>query len=147
MAVNDYIDINLDDLPVQFDYTIDENDFSFYLYYNETNDSYYIDILDENGIEIVTGEKLVYGYPLFGSINDPRLPMINIVPFDEDDKQKEVSKLNFTTSVKLYIKDTDEDYSENNIIDFSNEDDDDEVKDNTTNADINDYGTDKTVGD
>ena len=53
MAVNDYIDINLDDVPVQFDYTIDGIDFTFYLYYNEVNDSYYIDLFDENGVQIV----------------------------------------------------------------------------------------------
>lgn len=147
MAVNDYIDINLDDIPVQFDYTIDGIDFTFYLYYNEVNDSYYIDLFDENGVQIVNGEKLIYGYPLFGSINDPRLPLINIVPMDEQGNETEVSKLNFTNTVQLFIKDTDDDDIDANTGNSSDEGDDDTVSDNTAHADINDYGTDKSVGD
>ena len=147
MSVNDYIDINLDDVPVQFDYTIDGIDFTFYLYYNEINDSYSIDLFDENGVKIVHGEKLIYGYSLFGSINDSRLPLINIVPMDEQGNETEVSKLNFTNTVQLFIKDTDDDDTDANTGNYSDEGDDDTVLDNTAHADINDYGTDKSVGD
>lgn len=146
MAQNDYIDFDFNDLPLIFDYTFDEVDYSLKIYYNNINDSFYIDIYDENMILIVAGEKLIYGMELWSAINDPRLPQTQLIPFDEDNQENEVSKLNFPDIVKLYIVDTDvpEDY-DSPIINSDEIDDTDESK-NSSDVDLNDYGNDLTIG-
>lgn len=147
MAVNDYIDIKLSDIPCQFDYTFDDTDYTLDLYYNKLNDSYYINLYDENMVPIVMGEKLVYGQPLWNAITDPRLPLVNLVPFDEDNNETEVSKLNFTDSIQLYIKNVDE-VPDDIPTDNTNDDNDvdDSVSENPSDVDFNEYGNDKQVG-
>lgn len=147
MAANDYLDFNFDDLPNAFSHDIDGNTYNFMLYYNDTNDSFYIDIYDNSKpqVPLIMGEKLVYGMPLFGGINDPRLPAIQIVPIDDDGNESIVNRSNFPDIIKLEFIDTDLDNDDT-------DDDDDNVDINTPNYadtlsdDTNLYGNDQVRG-
>lgn len=140
MAMHDYLDINSEDIPMSFSHEIDGVNYNLDIYYNDVNDAYYISIYDENNVPIVLSEKIVYGEILFGKINDPRLPLVNIVPFDENENESEVNKLNFTKTVQLYFMDSELD-------DSDDDDEDTDDSDNDDVPDINDYGNDETVGD
>lgn len=146
----DYLDFNFNDLPEVFDYTIDGNQYRFRLYYNDLDDSFHIDIWDQYDNPLVMGEKLVYGEPLWGSINDPRLPLVDLLPLDDDRQQSTVTALNFPSVVKLEFC-TDDPFNQNNNSDQDSDDTDDydQTNDNTRPSQItgNDYGNDPTVGD
>lgn len=146
MAQNDYIDFNFSDLPMMFDYTFDEIDYSLKIYYNEVNDSFYVDLYDENMVLIVAGEKLVYGMELWSAINDPRLPQTQLIPFDEDQQETEVSKLNLPDIVRLYIVDTDVPDDDNMVVMDSGDLDDEDNAEPSSDVDLNDYGNDDIVG-
>lgn len=147
MAQNDYIDIRFEDLPMRFEYTFDGVNYNLRMYYNEMNDSFYVDLYDENNVMIVAGEKLVYGEALWSRINDPRLPMVQLVPIDEDANENTVSQLNFPDIVRLSIIDTD--YPDDDIPPVDSEDDDtddDSVEESPSDVAMNDYGNDPYEG-
>lgn len=97
----DYIDFTFGELPERFQHVFNGVLYNMRLYYNKYDDSFHIDIADENDVPIVMGEKLVYGMPLWGSINDQRLPMVELAPNDEYKNHRKVSALNFPSQVKL----------------------------------------------
>lgn len=150
MAQNDYLDFDFNKLPEKFEHTFDDVSYTMRLYYNSWSDAFYIDIWDENDVEIVYGERLVYGESLWESINDQRLPLVQLVPLDEDDIESTVSALNFPTQVRLYFIEsevTDDVVTDSDDVSLLDEDTiDDDSDDDSTDADINPYGNDPTVG-
>lgn len=150
MAQNDYLDFKFDDLPQKFEHTFDDVTYTLRLYYNRWDDSFYLDVWDENDVELVYGEKLVYGEIIWGDINDQRLPLAQMVPLDEDGIESTVSALNFPNKVRLYFVDseyTDDVVTDSDDVSLLDEDTiDDTDDDDPTDAEDNPYGNDPTVG-
>lgn len=101
-----YIDLDPNEVPVVFDISLAEDEYTMGLNYNKTFDFYTVDLWDIEGEPIVLGEKIVLNEPLFGTLIDERLPAPSIVPFDESGQAKAVSKENFYKTVFLTIDDS-----------------------------------------
>lgn len=153
MAESDSIDVDLNQLPQKFNMTLGGEGFTFRVYRSEFRDCFYIDVYDEDEVPIVLGEKIEYGEPLFGTVNDPRLPIIPIIPSSESDGESVVDGGNFQQSVFLFLPADDPDDSDEATAEFdddldANEDDDSDdldEDDDLTDDDANTYGTDETV--
>ncbi|GKV70287.1 hypothetical protein NCCP2716_27850 [Sporosarcina sp. NCCP-2716] len=100
-----YIELDPEEIPVIFDISLAEDEFTMGLNYNQTFDYYTVDLWDIEGEPIVLGEKIVLNEPLFSSLIDERLPAPSIVPFDESGKALAVTKENFYKTVFLTIDD------------------------------------------
>lgn len=105
MAQREYIPIDTDDLPEQFEFDIDDVTYVIGVNYNEVGRFYTVDLYDEDEIPIVLGEKMVLDHPLWANLIDRRLPMRDIVPMDESGKATEVSPDSLQKTVFLYFDD------------------------------------------
>lgn len=108
----DYIDLDADEIPVQFEVDIEQDIFIMGINYNETYDFYTMDLYDAEENVIVLGEKLMLNRPLFESLIDERLPAPLIVPYDESGEASRISKDNFYKTVFLTIDDGGDDDDE-----------------------------------
>lgn len=120
MAKRDYIDLDPNEIPVQFEIDLAQDTFTMAINYNETYDFYTVDLWDSEGFVIVLGEKIVIGRPLFESLVDERLPGPSIVPFDESGNATTITKDNFYHTVFLTIDDLSEDEFNENVEDDNN---------------------------
>lgn len=102
--------IPIDYFPQQFEYEFNNGDiYTIGINHNETHDSFSIDLYDPNGDPIVLGEPIILNEPLWQYHNDPRLPVEQIIPMDEADKEIEINSNNFGNTVQLYLDILDED--------------------------------------
>lgn len=156
MAESDSIPINMDQLPEKFNMTLAGEDFTFRCYRNPYNDCLYMDCWDADDVKVLKGEKLEYNEPLFGTVNDPRLPIIYMVPYSEAGDESVVDASNFQKSVFLFLPEEDSDSNGDDASEFTDDldalDDDDEDDDLDNDEefeddDMNLYGTDETVDD
>ncbi|WP_150284359.1 hypothetical protein [Rummeliibacillus sp. TYF-LIM-RU47] len=115
-----YIDLDVSEIPVQFEIDLEQDNYTMGINYNETFDFYTVDLWDDEGSIIVLGEKVVLNRPLFESIVDERLPAPSIVPFDESGIATDVSKENFYKTVFLTIDDLSDDELDDVIEDDDN---------------------------
>lgn len=100
----EYIDIEKALIPYRFDVSIQNEIFTMEVHYNPDYDFFAID-LEKNGEALVTGEKLVYGQPLFRDVADHRFPGLPLVPYDESGQRQEVNAETLSESVFLFIMD------------------------------------------
>lgn len=100
-----YIELDPNEIPVQFEIDFEEDTFTMGINYNETYDFFTVDLWDDEGSIIVLGEKIVLNRPLFESLTDERLPGPSIVPFDESSQADDVNQSNFYKTVFLTIDD------------------------------------------
>ncbi|WP_268914146.1 phage baseplate plug protein [Lentilactobacillus sp. SPB1-3] len=147
----DDLEFAFNDLPQKFTVTLDNTVYNMRIYYNRYSDSFYVDLFDENDVELVRGEKLVYGMPLWGDINDQRLPVKLIVPIDPDGVEDTISALNFPKKVKLSFvgEEATDDIALNDesqsLIDDDELADDADTEDDI-DVDVNPYGNDPYIG-
>ncbi|WP_203642988.1 phage baseplate plug family protein [Levilactobacillus andaensis] len=150
MAEETRIDVDMSNLPQRFNMVIGGINYNFRLRHNDYNDGLYLDCWDEDFVPIVLGEKLEYGEPIFGSVNDPRLPLINWIPYSEDGSESTVTGGNLQKTVFIYAPEDDEDETDEAADQFGDDLDDDETEENVDD-DLGDeddsslYGTDETV--
>lgn len=104
MSLRDRWVIDKTQLPSTF--TFEDGNRSFYItiYYREITDNFYISLADINGVPLITGEKVVYGQPLF-QVTDPRLPSTTYIPLDESGESDTVSFSTFGETVFIYADD------------------------------------------
>lgn len=93
-------------LPETFDMTLSGIDYKFTIRYNYVNDRLYLTIADENGVDIVTNEKLVAKERLFASVSDANLPKDDLVLIDETGKTTVVNFANINQDIFIGIDDT-----------------------------------------
>ncbi|MCY7919563.1 hypothetical protein P8917_00895 [Bacillus atrophaeus] len=105
MAVRDYIPFDKEEIPQQFEIDLADGTFVMRINYNQTDDSFSLDLFDLDMEEIVLGEKLILNVPLWEDIIDDRLPAPSLVPMDESNTETRVSAENFMKTVFLYIDD------------------------------------------
>ena len=150
MAKDDRIIVTT--LPCRFDKEFNGETFNFRMYVNDQNDRVYISVFDEDMVPILTGEKLMYGEPIFGTVNDPRLPLAYMVPYDESNQEHEVTGGTFNSAVFIFLPQDDENEADAATADFSDDLSEDEEAVDSADQDLGDedsinlYGTDETVG-
>lgn len=103
--MRDYIPINKDSLPEQFEIDLANETFVMEVNYNQTQDFFTLDLYDMNRDPIVLGEKLVLNAPLWGDLTDQRLPAPSLVVLDESGQTKRISFDNFMITTFIYIDD------------------------------------------
>ncbi|MDR9857877.1 MULTISPECIES: phage baseplate plug family protein [unclassified Paenibacillus] len=104
----EYIEIEKDLIPYRFDISLADEMFTFEVHYNEEFDFFTVN-LEKNGEILATGEKLIYGQPLFYDNQDNRYPKVPIVPYDESENESEVNWRTLNESVFLYVIEGDDD--------------------------------------
>lgn len=103
MADNYAVMIDTSSVPYRFDIELAGDLFTFEVHYNTIGD-YFTVHLERDGEALVYGKKLTYGEPLFGSLNDERLPKVQLIPRDVARKETRVSMENLGVTVFLFIE-------------------------------------------
>ncbi|PZM62621.1 phage baseplate plug family protein [Paenibacillus dendritiformis] len=96
----EFIPIEKDSIPYQFDIALGVDIFTFEVNYNERFDFFTLDLMKDDQV-LVQGVKLVYGVPVFAGIEDHRFPVPMIVPIDEAGRETAVTWDNFGETVFL----------------------------------------------
>ncbi|MFR4251897.1 MAG: phage baseplate plug protein [Weissella confusa] len=103
MALRAYIDVNVAKLPEIFEIELGGVNVYLQFNYNDYGEFYTVDLYDNSMVPIVLGEKLVYGRRLWADYTNPAIPAVDIMPFDESQKETAVSPDNFGKTVFLYL--------------------------------------------
>lgn len=104
----EYLDIEKEQVPYRFEITLSGTVFTFEANYNSEYDFFSVDI-ERDGEVLATGNKLVYGEPLFSYSADERFPQVEIIPFDEAGITQEVTWATLGETVFLYVLEEGED--------------------------------------
>lgn len=77
--MRDYIEINKEMIPYQFNILLADNWFELYVNYNKTADLFTVSLYKND--ELICTEPLVFGMPLFQDVYQPeKFPSIILVP-------------------------------------------------------------------
>lgn len=98
----EYIEIEKDLIPYEFDISIGGKTFTFVINYNAEFDYFTVDLY-RNGELVVAGEKIVYGRPLFSSSQHLDVPTIPIFPYDLAENETRVTWDNLNETVFLWL--------------------------------------------
>lgn len=105
----DYIEINTEEIPYEFDIVLADETFLIGVDYNETAEMFVLSLskLDEETgdyKEICSGEPVVYGVPLWQDVyRSGQFPALVIVPFDDSKESNAVTFDNLNKTVFLKI--------------------------------------------
>jgi len=102
MADYQYIPIQRDIIPYQFDITLRGRTFTFFINYNAGHDFFTIDLY-RNDVLIVAGEKIVYGRVLFVNQQHLDVPTVPIIPYDMSLNEDRVTWENLNSTVFLWL--------------------------------------------
>jgi hypothetical protein len=102
MAAYQYIPIQKDLIPYQFDIQLGGRTFAFHVRYNAQSDFFTIDLY-RSGELIVAGEKVVYGRLLFENQQHLDVPTMAIIPYNLAQNEDRVSWDNLGETVFLWI--------------------------------------------
>lgn len=105
-----YIDINKDEIPEEFEMDLGDETFTLAIKYNTTYDFFTIDLKKATEIDaepeiLVMGEKLVLNKPLFNSFTSFDFPAPTIIPMDLSGVETRITFENLGEKVFLYIDD------------------------------------------
>lgn len=103
MSYRSKFDIDLTNIPQVFSTSFGNSTVSLGINYNALGDFYTVDLYDNQGNQVIMGEKLIYGKRLWSTYVDPRIPSIDLVPLDESEVNKVCNKSTFGKTVFLYI--------------------------------------------
>lgn len=100
---HDYIPIDVDSMPYVEPIELGDNTYNFRFFYNEINDTFYVDVSDYDGNLILPSEPLMLNQPLWRNINNEDLPVETIIPMDESGVETEINADNLGDTVQLCI--------------------------------------------
>lgn len=101
----EYIEIDKDSIPYEFDMAINGKTYTFVINYNAEFDFFTVDLY-RNGTSIVSGEKIVYGRTLFHSCKHLDVPSTLILPYDLAGNETRVTWDNLNETVFLWLVST-----------------------------------------
>lgn len=100
--MRDYIEINKEMIPYQFNILLADNWFELYVNYNKTADLFTISLYKDD--ELICTEPLVFGMPLFQDVYQPeKFPSVVFVPYGAN--ATEITFENLGETVFLTIDD------------------------------------------
>lgn len=104
--MRDYVEINKELVPYQFNILLADEWFELYIGYNKTADLFTVTVYKDD--ELICTEPLILGTPLFLDIYQPgRFPAITLVPYGPT--EKEITFDNIGKTVFLTIDDEGDD--------------------------------------
>ncbi|MCE5168966.1 hypothetical protein LQV63_06545 [Paenibacillus profundus] len=92
-------------VPYSFDMDLGERTYTFEVRYNARHDYFTVDLL-EGDIPLALGVKLVWGVPLFESMETPDFPLELIVPYG-DNPEEHVTWDTLGQSVSMHLGEDD----------------------------------------
>ena len=98
----DYIEIEKDLIPYQFDIAIGGQSYTFEVGYNAENDYFTIDLYRNDQL-VIAGVKICYGRPLFAANMYLDIPQVPIVPLDLSGQEQRVTWDNLNETVFLWL--------------------------------------------
>ncbi len=98
-----YIPINKEQIPYQFELRLGAELFTFVIRNNDTYDFFTVDLFKNNKV-LVYGEKVVYGVSLFSDVEDLRFPVTLITPKDVSEQESHVTYENLGETVFLVVE-------------------------------------------
>lgn len=99
------IGIDKDLVPYSFDMDLGDRTYTFEVRYNSTHDYFTVD-LSEGDTPLALGVKLVWGMPLFVSMETREFPLELIVPYG-DNPEEQITWDTLGRSVHLHLGDDD----------------------------------------
>lgn len=100
-----YIEINKALIPYTFNILLSDEMFEFRVDFNSVADLFTV-TLSKNGVELCSGEPIIYGQPLFSDlINRGNFPKVTITPIDESNEHNAVTFDNLSKTVMLKVTD------------------------------------------
>ncbi|VDG23661.1 phage baseplate plug family protein [Lactiplantibacillus mudanjiangensis] len=105
MAIRNYIDFDLDELPDIFDFDFEDGTLQLTLDYNEEGDFYTLSMADDDENVVLKPQKLCLGVPIGIHKDGTDLPHDILVPMDESGLATSCDASNFGQTVFLYIDD------------------------------------------
>lgn len=105
--MNEYIEIDKDEIPYSFEIELAGEVFEIEVNYNQTYDFFTVDLFKDGGV-LVIGEKLIINRPLFENRVNIDLPKIQIIPKDRANSATRITYENMNETVFLYVGDSDE---------------------------------------
>lgn len=111
----DYIEIETENVPYDFDIVLGDETFLIGVDYNETAEMFVLSLSklnEETGEynEICSGEPVVYGVPLWQDVyRSGQFPAVIIIPFDDSGESNAVTFDNFNKTVFLKIDNAEDD--------------------------------------
>lgn len=99
------IGIDKDLVPYSFDMDLGDRTYTFEIRYNFTHDYFTVD-LSEGDTPLALGVKLVWGMPLFVSMETREFPLELIVPYG-DNPEEQITWDTLGQSVYLHLGDDD----------------------------------------
>jgi hypothetical protein len=103
MADINYLPIDKNKIPEQFEIIISNVLLKFVVRYNAAADFFTADIYDKDDAVIAYGKRFIIDVDLFENIIDSRLPNVQIIPYDPSNTVSRITYDNFMGSVKPYI--------------------------------------------
>lgn len=100
-----YIEIDIAKVPYHFSIKLDDRTFTFCIRYNDYGGFFTADLsITATGEQLVYGDIIRYGRPMFNSVEDERFPIPVIIPLClTGDDISEITWDNFGKKVKLYL--------------------------------------------
>lgn len=105
--MDEYIDIDKNEIPYAFEMELAGEIFEFEVNYNHAHDFFTLDLF-KNGGALVVGEKLVLNRLLFRNRTSIELPKVQIIPKDRANSATRITYENLNETVFLYVGETDE---------------------------------------
>lgn len=105
--MNEYIDVDKNEIPYAFEVELAGEVFELEVNYNQTYDFFTIDLFKDGGV-LVIGEKLVLNRPLFRNSTNINLPKVQIIPKDRSNLVTRITYENLNETVFLFIGDANE---------------------------------------
>ncbi|MCG7318005.1 phage baseplate plug family protein [Brevibacillus laterosporus] len=102
------IEIEKEQIPYRFEIALPDTVFTFEVHWNSEYDFFTVD-LERDGEVLATGNKIVYGVPLFSSSVNDRFPRVEILPYDESGSTQVVTWATLSETVFLYVFEEEED--------------------------------------
>lgn len=85
----------------EFSTTIDGDDYTFYVYWNDRDDAWYFDVLDSSSFVIASGLKIVLGTYIGRTVRHKLFQSGVLVAWDSTDKGKDATFDDLGTRVLL----------------------------------------------
>lgn len=105
--MNEYIEIDKDEIPYSFEIELAGEVFEIEVNYNQTYDFFTVDLFKDGGV-LVIGEKLIINRPLFENRVNIDLPKVQIIPKDRANSATRITYENMNETVFLYVGDSNE---------------------------------------
>lgn len=105
--MNEYIDIDKNEIPYSFEVELAGEVFELEVNYNQNHDFFTVDLFKDGGA-LVIGEKLILNRLLFRNRVDIGLPKVQIIPKDRANSATRITFENLNETVFLYVGDANE---------------------------------------